>query len=121
MVLVARIPIIPPSCCRLCPGTGPTKHEGKVEGDDADFTRGARESIRPVVVAAAKQIGRDDADADFSRGAQRCCGVGVVVSTMVGRVRIEELSPPFPLCTVVADTKEDGKVKDDTDRTRLAR
>ena len=119
MVLVARIPIIPSPCCRRCPGTAePTKHNGKVEGDDADFTRGARESIRSVDVAAVKKIGRDDADADFSRDAQRCCVV-VEVSTRVG-VCITLISPPFPLCTV-ADTKEDGKVKDDTDRTRFAR
>ena len=120
MVLVARIPIIPSPCCRRCPGTAePTKHNGKVEGDDADFTRGARESIRSVDVAAVKQIGRDDADADFSRDAQRCCGVGV--STMVGGVLITLLSSPIPLRAVVADTKDDGKVKDDTDRTRFAR
>ena len=122
MVLMVLLPITPPSCCRRCLGTGPTKHSGKVEGDDTDFTRGARESIRPVVVTAAKQIGRDDADADFSRDAQRCCVVVVVVgvSTRVGGVRITLLSPPLAL-PPVADTKEDGKVKDDTDRTRFAR
>ena len=124
IVLLVLLPIIH-SPCRRCTGTaGPSKHEGKVEGDDADFTRGARESIRSVVVVAAKQVGRDDVDADFSRDAQRCCVVVVVVvvvSTMVGVLLITLLSPPLPLRTVVADTKEDGKVKDDTDRTRLAR
>ena len=119
MVLVALIPIILPSCCRRCTVSGPPKHDGKIEGDDADFTRGARGSIRPVVVAAAKQIGRDDADADFLRDAQRCCVV-VVLSALAG-VCIILISPLLPSCTVVADTKDDGKVKDDTDRTRFAR
>ena len=122
IVLLVLLPIIH-SPCRRCTGTaGPSKHEGKVEGDDADFTRGARESIRSVVVVAAKQVGRDDVDADFSRDAQQCCVVVVVVgvSTRVGGVRITLLSPPLAL-PPVADTKEDGKVKDDTDRTRFAR